>query len=89
MMLLIGKPPQFDEHCRPVPGQCRPETDGWQLRIFDRGREEVLAQGTYAACRALQLACAGLSADEVRVRVRELCARASGDSVRRPGPARD
>jgi len=54
---IITKPALFDKNDRPVPGQCDPDTDGWRLVRFDSdtGDEDILFEGFYDHCRALQM----------------------------------
>ncbi len=54
---IVTKPALFDNNSRPVPGQCDPDTDGWRLVRYDSdtGEEEILFEGFYDHCRALQM----------------------------------
>lgn len=79
MLLVIGKPAEFDEHNLPVRGQCQPYAKGWQLRIFEKGKQEVLYEETYYVCRQIQLECAGKPADEIKAVVKDMHVRLTED----------
>jgi hypothetical protein len=73
MLFSISKRPQFDENNWPVRGQCQPHTEGWILRFWDKGEEEVLYEGTYYACRNMQVACQGMTdKDEIRQNIKTM-----------------
>ncbi len=65
MILIIGKPAEFDEEGLPLRGQTQPYHPGWRLRAFHRGEETLLMEGTYYVCRQVQIACAGQPADAI------------------------
>lgn len=71
MILVIGKPAEFNEELLPVRGQCQPQTPGWQLRAFEKGKEIPLYKSTYIICRRLQLQCRGLSLEEMKKKIAE------------------
>jgi len=73
MILTISKAPQFGESGEVVVGQCEAHTDGWRLRLVEKGREEeVLMEGTYLDLRCVQRLCSDAAdADEVRRIVEE------------------
>jgi hypothetical protein len=73
-MLVIGKVCQYDEENLPVRGQCEPYTDGWRLRIFRKGTEEVLVEDIFAVCRQVQERLAGTPEAEIRTRIPEILA---------------
>jgi hypothetical protein len=62
-MLSIGKRPVYDPDGLPEPGQCQPYHRTWCLRHIERGRETFLYEGTYYACREIQIRCAGRPAE--------------------------
>ena len=63
-MFVIGKQPEFDRDNLPVRGQCQPQTNGWRLFIFHKGKENVLLSGNYYLCRRLQNDCIGHTDEE-------------------------
>jgi hypothetical protein len=57
-MLSIGKPAEFGPNGMAVRGQCNPDSPGWQLIWFEKGRDpETIWQGAYRTCRRLQAGC--------------------------------
>jgi hypothetical protein len=75
MFLTIGKPAEYDQYGHPKRAQCQPYLHNWRLRLFDRGAEEVIFEGTYYLCREIQAACSGMTdLDAIRARAEELLA---------------
>lgn len=65
-LVVISKPPEFEENGEPVAGQCEPYLDGWRFRLIQDGGEEELLSGTYHELRCVQLRCVGRSPEEIR-----------------------
>jgi anti-anti-sigma regulatory factor len=72
MLLSISKKPVYGPKGEVVIGQCEPYTTGWQLRVLDGGKEEVLLEGNYYDLRQVQLRCAGLPREGIRQAVEEM-----------------
>lgn len=73
-MLIISKPTQFGPDGFAVRGQCQPDSPGWQLRWFERGKPlTVVWRGAFKTCRHLQNECGDAeTAEEAGVMVEEL-----------------
>jgi anti-anti-sigma regulatory factor len=72
MLLSISKKPVYGPKGEVVIGQCEPYTTGWQLRVLEGSKEEVLLEGNYYDLRQVQLRCAGLSREGIRKAVEEM-----------------
>jgi anti-anti-sigma regulatory factor len=72
MLLTISKKPVYGPKGEVVIGQCEPYTAGWQLRILEGGKEEVLLDGNYYDLRQVQLRCGSLPREDIRKTVEEM-----------------
>ena len=69
-LLLTTKRPRFDAQSRIVPGQCDPDSDGWELRLLVDGVGEVLLWGPYRELRRIQGECEGMDTEAIRAHAR-------------------
>lgn len=72
MLLSISKKPVYGPKGEVVIGQCEPYTSGWQLRVLDGRKDEVLLEGNYYDLRQVQLRCAGLPREAMLKAVEEM-----------------
>lgn len=83
-IVVISKPPEFEENGEPVSGQCEPYLGGWRLRLIQDGGEEELLSGTYHELRCFQLRCIGKGPEEIRAIAAEVAQNLKKSEVERP-----